>query len=84
MYIMKPGRIGGKVEAHQDSTFIMTDPPRSIGIWLALDDARVDNACMYAISESHTHDILQFWSRGPIGMINNFGIFVLSYQAVDK
>ena len=43
MYIFKQPKIGGEVVPHQDSTFLYTDPPSVIGIWLALEDATLTN-----------------------------------------
>lgn len=31
MYIFKPPGIGGEVTAHQDSTYLYTDPPSTLG-----------------------------------------------------
>ena len=36
MLIFKQRRIGGPVGAHQDSTFLFTDPPSCVGLWTAL------------------------------------------------
>lgn len=52
-YIFKQPRIGGKVVAHQDSTFIYTDPPSCIGFWMALEDATIENGCLQGIPGSH-------------------------------
>lgn len=52
-YIFKQPRIGGKVVAHQDSTFIYTDPPSCVGFWMALEDATMENGCLMAIPGSH-------------------------------
>ncbi|MDH3711190.1 MAG: phytanoyl-CoA dioxygenase family protein [Cyclobacteriaceae bacterium] len=57
-YIFKQPRIGGKVVAHQDSTFIYTDPPSCMGFWMAMEDATVENGCLMAIPGSH---------RDPLG-----------------
>jgi len=54
MYIFKQPRIGGEVVPHQDSTFLYTDPPSVVGIWLALEDATVDNGCLWGLPGSHT------------------------------
>jgi len=53
MYIFKPPRIGGEVVCHQDSTYIYTEPQSCIGFWFALEDATVDNGCMYFIPGQH-------------------------------
>ena len=39
MYIFKQPRIGGEVVCHQDSSFLHTEPPSCVGLWLALEDA---------------------------------------------
>jgi len=53
MYIFKPPRIGGEVTPHIDRTFLWTDPGSVVGIWVAIDDATVDNGCLWAIPGSH-------------------------------
>ncbi|MCZ6900462.1 MAG: phytanoyl-CoA dioxygenase family protein [Bacteroidetes bacterium] len=52
-YIFKQPKIGGKVVAHQDNTFIYTDPPSCMGFWMALEDATVENGCLQGIPGSH-------------------------------
>lgn len=49
MYIFKQARIGGEVVCHQDATFLYTDPPSVIGLWFALQDATLENGCMWAL-----------------------------------
>ena len=56
-YIFKQPAIGGKVVAHQDSTFIYTSPPTCIGFWMALEDATIGNGCLMAIPGSHGADL---------------------------
>ncbi len=53
MYIFKPPRIGGEVVCHQDSTYIYTEPESCTGFWFALEDATVENGCMYFIPGEH-------------------------------
>jgi hypothetical protein len=38
---------------HQDETFIPTQDRSLIGVWIALDDARVDNGCLWVQPGSH-------------------------------
>lgn len=57
MYIFKPPRIGGEVVCHQDSTYIYTEPESCTGFWFALEDATVENGCMYFVRGQH---------RGPL------------------
>jgi phytanoyl-CoA hydroxylase len=59
MYIFKPPRIGGEVHFHQDSTFIYTEPESCVGFWFALEDATVDNGCMYFIPGQHCGPLKQ-------------------------
>lgn len=53
MYIFKQPHIGGEVVCHQDSTFLYTEPLSCVGLWLALEDARIDNGCMWAVPGAH-------------------------------
>jgi phytanoyl-CoA hydroxylase len=59
MYIFKPARIGGEVVCHQDSTYLYTEPESCIGFWFALEDAMVDNGCMYFIPGGHKMNLKQ-------------------------
>ncbi|GBG80967.1 hypothetical protein CBR_g31524 [Chara braunii] len=54
MYIFKQPGIGGEVVPHQDNTFLYTEPPSCIGIWVALEDATKENGCLWALQGSHT------------------------------
>jgi phytanoyl-CoA hydroxylase len=53
MYIFKQPRIGGEVTCHQDATFLYTEPLRMVGLWFALEDATVQNGCLWAIPGGH-------------------------------
>ncbi|MFN2492622.1 MAG: phytanoyl-CoA dioxygenase family protein [Pyrinomonadaceae bacterium] len=53
MYIFKQPRIGGEVICHQDSTFLYTDPPNICGLWFALEDATIENGCLWIIPGAH-------------------------------
>jgi phytanoyl-CoA hydroxylase len=53
MYIFKQPGIGGEVVCHQDSTFLYTDPPTATGLWLALEDATLENGCLWALKGGH-------------------------------
>ncbi len=43
---------------HQDEDFIPTRDRSLTGAWIALDDATVDNGCLWVIPGSHKHGIL--------------------------
>jgi phytanoyl-CoA hydroxylase len=53
MIIVKPPRIGGEVTCHQDSAFLFTEPESCIGFWFALEDATLQNGCLWAIPGAH-------------------------------
>jgi phytanoyl-CoA hydroxylase len=53
MYIFKNPRIGGEVTCHQDATFLFTDPITCVGLWFALEDATLENGCLWAIPGGH-------------------------------
>ncbi len=53
MYIFKQPRIGGEVICHQDSTFLLTEPESVVGFWFALEEATVENGCMFALRGEH-------------------------------
>ena len=49
MYIFKQPHIGGEVTAHQDGTFFYTEPDTSLGLWFAIEDATLENGCLWAM-----------------------------------
>jgi phytanoyl-CoA hydroxylase len=53
MYIFKQPYIGGEVNSHQDATFLYTEPPTCLGFWFALEDATVENGCLWALPGGH-------------------------------
>jgi hypothetical protein len=57
MYIFKQPGIGGEVRWHQDATYFDTDPISVTTFWFALEDATLDNGCMWAEPGGH---------RGPM------------------
>jgi phytanoyl-CoA hydroxylase len=70
MYILKAPQIGGIVPPHQDSTFIISEPASCIGIWVALDDANSQNACMYAVPGSHKLGTQMRWGKKEEGKVS--------------
>lgn len=65
MYVFKQPGIGGEVGWHQDSTFLYTDPPSTIGLWFALQDATVDNGCLWALPGGHRGGVRSRFLRRP-------------------
>ena len=68
MYIFKQPNIGGEVTCHQDSTFLYTEPNNIVGLWFALEDATLDNGCLWAIPGGHSRGLKSRWVRTPDGM----------------
>jgi phytanoyl-CoA hydroxylase len=53
MYIFKQPNIGGEVTCHQDATFLYTEPLTMVGLWFALEDATIENGCLWVIPGGH-------------------------------
>ncbi len=53
MYIFKQPGIGGEVVWHQDSTYLYTEPLSVFGLWIALQDATLENGCLWALPGRH-------------------------------
>lgn len=66
MYIFKQPNIGGEVSCHQDSTFIYTEPTDIVGLWFALEDATIENGCLWAIPGGHKRGLKSRWVRSPL------------------
>jgi hypothetical protein len=50
----------------QDSTFLFTEPRQTcLGLWLALEDATVDNGCVWARPGSHKEPLRRQFYRNP-------------------
>lgn len=47
--IFKQPRIGGEVGWHQDASFFVTTPQTVTTFWFALEDATVDNGCLWVL-----------------------------------
>ena len=67
MYIFKQPRIGGEVTCHQDATFLYTEPLRMVGLWFALEDATVENGCLWAIPGGHKFGLKSRFLRADVG-----------------
>jgi Protein involved in biosynthesis of mitomycin antibiotics/polyketide fumonisin len=54
MALLKPPHGGGEKPWHQDMAYgNLTYTKSAIGVWIALDEATVDNGCMHVIPGSH-------------------------------
>jgi phytanoyl-CoA hydroxylase len=53
MYIFKQPKIGGVVNWHQDASFFFTTPQSVITLWFAVEDATLENGCLWVEPEGH-------------------------------
>ena len=63
MYIFKQPGIGGEVNCHQDSTFLYTTPMSVIGLWVAIEDATLENGCLWGVPKGHRQGLLKRFER---------------------
>jgi non-haem Fe2+, alpha-ketoglutarate-dependent halogenase len=59
-YFCKMPRDGKAVHWHQDASYWPLTPSRAVTVWLAIDDADVENACMRFIPGSHHYGHLTY------------------------
>jgi hypothetical protein len=55
---------GKAVAWHQDASYWPLTPSKAVTVWLAIDDADTENACMRFIAGSHHHGHLTFRPSG--------------------
>lgn len=67
MHIFKHAEIGGVVDVHQDSTFLYTEPRSCVGFWFALEDATIENGCMWAKPGGHQTTLRKWFHRKDSG-----------------
>lgn len=79
MYIFKQPGIGGEVGCHQDATFLYTDPITVTGFWFALEDATVENGCLWAAPGGHRTGLREVFKRAG-GMTDDDGT---EFEALD-
>ena len=73
LYFLKPAGTGHPIAWHQDSWYFTNTYETgdsapieyaSIGTWLAIDDARVDNGCLWVIPKSHKQGVIDHEDAG--------------------
>jgi phytanoyl-CoA hydroxylase len=56
---MKPPEGGGPKPVHQDNFYFgPDDPDATLTVWIAIDDATVENGCLYYGDGSHQHSVI--------------------------
>ena len=63
MYIFKQPNIGGEVICHQDSTFLYTQPDSVVGFWVALEDANINNGCLWIAEGGHKGPLRKIFTK---------------------
>ncbi|PHS77440.1 MAG: phytanoyl-CoA dioxygenase [Robiginitomaculum sp.] len=63
MYIFKQPRIGGEVGWHQDTGFFYTTPQSVTTFWFAVDDATLENGCIWVEPGGHKSSLRQQFTR---------------------
>src|ERR1022692_930274 len=61
---------GKSVAWHQDASYWPLTPSKAVTVWLAIDDADTENACMRFIAGSHHHGHLTYRPSGPAAPTN--------------
>lgn len=61
MYILKPPRIGGEVRWHQDASYLVTEPPGVVGLWIAIEDAHRENGCLWVQPGGHRSPLREIY-----------------------
>lgn len=67
MYIFKVPGVGGEVVSHQDATFLYTEPVTCTGLWIALEDATLENGCLWALPGGHRLGLKRRFLRAATG-----------------
>ena len=91
MYIFKQPLIGEEVGAHQDATFLNTEPELScLGLLLFLEDADLGNGCLWARKGSHKEPLRKRWERNPAWFnaveknASTSGIDAMTFRVLDN
>lgn len=65
MYICKQPHIGGEVGCHQDASYLYSEKLSVTGLWFALEDATIENGCLWAIPGGHNTELKSRFIRNP-------------------
>lgn len=64
MTLLKPPRVGREKPWHQDHAYFdLNVADRIVGIWIALDEATIDNGCMQLLDGGHHLGPMHHWKR---------------------
>ena len=54
---------GGEVTPHRDGTFLYNEPLRLFGFWFPIDDATLENGCLWYVPGSHQEPVTRRFLR---------------------
>eukprot|EP00088_Acartia_fossae_P021820 TRINITY_DN23182_c0_g1_i2.p1 TRINITY_DN23182_c0_g1~~TRINITY_DN23182_c0_g1_i2.p1 ORF type:complete len:296 (-),score=40.53 TRINITY_DN23182_c0_g1_i2:43-909(-) len=67
MYIFKQPSVGGVVTPHQDATFLYNSPESLVGFWFPIDNATLENGCLWYVPGSHSNPVTRRFVRTQEG-----------------
>lgn len=67
MVIFKHPRVGGEVPAHQDATYLYTEPLALLGLWFALEPATRENGCLELLVGGSREPLRERYRRATEG-----------------
>jgi phytanoyl-CoA hydroxylase len=56
--LYKPANTGGEIGWHQDNYYFRVAEERTVSVWMAVDDATVENGCMWYLPKRH-HQLIE-------------------------
>ncbi len=65
MYIYKQPRIGGEVRWHQDASYLRSLSSPVVGIWVAIEDATLENGCLWVEPGGHKSPLRDLYEVDP-------------------
>jgi len=68
------------VDPHTDNTYLITNPMSTVGIWIALEDATMDNGCLWGVPGSHNTKTTKFFRRNS----TNTATEIVEEEGVQK
>jgi phytanoyl-CoA hydroxylase len=80
MMIFKHARVGGEVDIHQDASFLYTEPGSCIGFWFALEDATIENGCLWAKPGGHVTPLRSWFRKKEGGGTESFPLSTEPYS----
>lgn len=68
MYFFKNPKIAGEIGLHQDASFIYTAPSSVVGFWFALEDATIENSCLWVLPKGQDKKVRNIFERTDNGL----------------